>query len=102
MNKTKLDIAYEKYCDSFKSELPHIMDDGYPITKELFVEKLKYNDWFGNKWGQDCTQELTKEELIDLGKDALLSETAERRAHRLANKIEFFSTYPLPKRKIIE
>lgn len=99
--KSKLDIAYELYCDSFINSLPP-MDDYYPITKELFIEKLKYNDWFANKWGQDCTQELTKEELIELGKNALLSETAENRRHRFANKLDFFSTHPLPKRKIID
>lgn len=54
MNKELLDWIndiYNKYCESFKTDKPVILYDYGPITKELFLEKLKHLDWFAEKWG---------------------------------------------------
>ena len=48
-----IDEAYENYCKSFdaQSEIESHSFDTDPMTKIMFVEKIKNLDWFSEKWG---------------------------------------------------
>lgn len=68
MNKEQqelLDEAYENYCKSFEN-LSIIKQNSYdtePITKQMFIEKVKNLDWFSEKWGLKIEErELSLEE----------------------------------------
>ena len=53
MNKEQIiDEAYENYCKSFdaQSEIESHSFDTDPMTKIMFVEKIKNLDWFSEKW----------------------------------------------------
>jgi hypothetical protein len=73
MNKEEynqiIDEAYENYCKSFdaQSEIEsHSFDTG-PMTKIMFVEKIKNLDWFSEKWELKIEErELRYEERIKL------------------------------------
>ncbi len=69
MNKERynqiIDEAYENYCKSFdtQSEIESHSFDTDPMTKIMFVEKIKNLDWFSEKWGLKIEErELTYEE----------------------------------------
>jgi hypothetical protein len=54
MNKEQIiDEAYENYCKSFdaQSEIESHSFDTDPMTKIMFVEKIKNLDWFSETWG---------------------------------------------------
>ncbi len=57
MNKEKynqiIDEVYDFYCKSFEnqSEIERYSFDTNPMTKVMFVEKIKNLDWFSEKWG---------------------------------------------------
>ena len=69
MSKEKIDQVidevYENYCKSFdtQSEIEsHSFDTG-PMTKIMFVEKIKNLDWFSETWGLKIEErELSLEE----------------------------------------
>ena len=73
MNKERynqiIDEAYENYCKSFdtQSEIESHSFDTDPMTKIMFVEKIKNLDWFSEKWGLKIEErELRYEERIKL------------------------------------
>ena len=73
MNKERynqiIDDAYENYCKSFdtQSEIESHSFDTDPMTKIMFVEKIKNLDWFSEKWGLKIEErELTPKERIEL------------------------------------
>ena len=57
--------AYENYCKSFdtQSEIESHSFDTDPMTKIMFVEKIKNLDWFSETWGFKIEEkELSLEE----------------------------------------
>ena len=73
MNKERynqiIDEAYENYCKSFdtQSEIESHSFDTDPMTKIMFVEKIKNLDWFSEKWGIKIEErELNVEERKDI------------------------------------
>jgi hypothetical protein len=66
-----IDEAYGNYCKSFdtQSEIESHSFDTDPMTKIMFVEKIKNLDWFSNKWGLKIEErELSLEERNDIYK----------------------------------
>jgi hypothetical protein len=70
MNKERynqiINEAYENYCKSFdtQSEIESHSFDTDPMTKIMFVEKIKNFDWFSEKWGLKIEErELSDDEL---------------------------------------
>lgn len=65
-----IDEAYENYCKSFdtQSEIESHSFDTDPMTKIVFVEKIKNLDWFSERWGLKLEErELSLEERCELG-----------------------------------
>jgi deoxyadenosine/deoxycytidine kinase len=63
--------AYENYCKSFdtQSEIESHSFDTDPMTKIMFVEKIKNLDWFSETWGLKIEErELSLEERFELFK----------------------------------
>lgn len=62
-----IDEVYENYCKSFdaQSEIESHSFDTDPMTKIMFVEKIKNLDWFSKTWGLKIEErELSLEERI--------------------------------------
>ena len=66
-----IDEAYENYCKSFdaQSEIESHSFDTDPMTKIMFVEKIKTDSEFSEKWGLKIEErELSLEERRKLAK----------------------------------
>jgi hypothetical protein len=48
-----IDEGYKNYCNSFKNQsiIEQYSYDTDPISKEMFILKIKNLDWFSEKWG---------------------------------------------------
>jgi hypothetical protein len=69
MNKERynqiIDEVYENYCKSFdaQSEIESHSFDTDPMTKIMFVEKIKNFDWFSEKWGLKIEERIVLEQV---------------------------------------
>lgn len=48
-----IDEAYENYCKSFENQstIEQYSFDTDPMSQLMFIEKIKFNQWFSDKWG---------------------------------------------------
>ena len=48
-----IDEAYKNYCKSFENQstIEQYSFDTDPISQLMFIEKIKFNQWFSDKWG---------------------------------------------------
>jgi hypothetical protein len=60
-----IDEAYENYCKTYKNQdiIEKYSFDTDPMIKEMFIGKIKFNQWFSEKWGLKIEErELSLEE----------------------------------------
>ena len=52
MKENKIEELYDFYCKSFENQsvIELYSFDTDPMTKVMFVEKIKNLDWFKNEW----------------------------------------------------
>jgi len=77
-----IDEAYKNYCKSFENQsiIEQNSYDTEPITKQMFIDKVKNLDWFSEKWGLKIEErELSLEERYKLDHhfDCLIGEYPE-------------------------
>jgi hypothetical protein len=64
-----IDEVYENYCKSFENQsiIEQNSYDTEPITKQMFIDKVKKLDWFSEKWGLKIEErELSLEERVNV------------------------------------
>ena len=52
MKENEIEELYDFYCKSFENQsmIERYSFDTDPMTKVMFVEKIKNLDWFKNEW----------------------------------------------------